>query len=123
MLNLSDDVFSLFVYLFVLFVFCRLVIFVVPANTSSSQPVKLERDEPLKIFDFRNFVDQFIKYQNSEITMAPSAEVLIGFGQDWKSETNPSNNLLISASVFHSQAFLCLAQVCFILLFVCVCVC
>ncbi|XP_041377071.1 interferon regulatory factor 8-like isoform X2 [Gigantopelta aegis] len=90
---------------------CRLVIFVVPANSSSVHPVKLERDgAPVKIFDFAKFVDRLQKYQNGAITVQPSAEVLVGFGQDWKSENNPSNNLLISASVFHSLALFYLAK-------------
>ncbi|XP_041375705.1 interferon regulatory factor 5-like [Gigantopelta aegis] len=90
---------------------CRSRIFVEQqANSPNCQTIKLERDKPTKIFDFIYFIESLMKYVNRDIATHPSAEVLIGVGQDWTHEENPSENLLISISVFNSLALYHLAQ-------------
>ncbi|XP_046367377.1 interferon regulatory factor 6-like isoform X2 [Haliotis rufescens] len=91
---------------------CRLVIFVSQPQSPYDQPMKLYRNKPpVKVFDYQDyFLPTLQRALNGECP-PPSAEILIGFGQDWKMEKQPYNNLLISATVFHARAYHQLSQI------------
>ncbi|XP_067650718.1 interferon regulatory factor 8-like isoform X2 [Haliotis asinina] len=90
---------------------CRLVIFVSQPQNPYDQPIKLYRNKPpVKVFDYHGYFIPTLQRALQGECALPSAEILIGFGQDWKMEKQPYNNLLISATVLHARAYHQLSQ-------------
>ncbi|XP_046565069.1 interferon regulatory factor 9-like isoform X2 [Haliotis rubra] len=91
---------------------CRLVIFVSQPENPYGEPIKLHRNKPpMKVFDYHGYFIPTLQRALRGECPAPSAEILIGFGQDWKMEKHPYNNLLISATVIHARAYHQLSQI------------
>ncbi|KAL5020857.1 hypothetical protein ScPMuIL_000012 [Solemya velum] len=84
---------------------CRCVIFVALPHENGLVK-KLVREEKVMIFDykshFRNSLNKYLMGTGPK----PAAHVLLSFGQSFQHETRmPYTNLLISATIFHANAY------------------
>ncbi|XP_050395659.1 interferon regulatory factor 4 isoform X2 [Patella vulgata] len=88
---------------------CRVVVFV--ASPDSNRPIKINRDSSsCKIFDYAQFKKALENYAGGQGSK-PSAQILLGFGQNWTNSLEPYQNLLISATIYHPKAIYDLSKI------------
>jgi hypothetical protein len=76
------------------------------------ETIKIERNlQPVKIFDyFNDFHPAFTRYQQGE-GPRPSPQVIVAFGQHFRADGEPFQDLLLSMTVSHPQADFLLSKV------------
>lgn len=80
---------------------------------NDGQTIKLERDVETNIYDMNNYFKPALARYVQQSGPKPSPEVIIAFGQQFTKDRDSLNNLLVCASVVHTEAFSKLTQVYF----------
>ncbi|XP_039273462.1 interferon regulatory factor 4-like isoform X2 [Styela clava] len=94
---------------------CQSRVFYLCPESKSNEPEKLERNNPTKVFDYKNFFYHMRRFAADQCkydgaNKSPSYEIKISFGQTW-SMKNPLERNLISLVIIPSAAHFILNKV------------
>ena len=100
-----------FYFIGVNYFFNRCVIFISSPSLNNGEPIKLDRNVKVPVFDFLGYFETMLQQYLRGYSRKPMAHFLVGFGQKLISNNTDLSGLLISAQVYHSRAKYRLNQV------------
>jgi hypothetical protein len=89
-----------------------------PTINQGCEIIKLQRDEETLVFDLHGYFRQALERYIHQRGPKPSTDVVVGFGQHFTMERESINNLLVSATIVHTEANNLLTRVTIYLSFV-----
>ncbi|XP_060597200.1 interferon regulatory factor 4-like isoform X2 [Ruditapes philippinarum] len=75
-----------------------------PTINQGCEIIKLQRDEETLVFDLHGYFRQALERYIHQRGPKPSTDVVVGFGQHFTMERESINNLLVSATIVHTEA-------------------
>ena len=84
-----------------------------PTVNQECEIIKLERDVETLVFDLHGYFKHALERYIHQRGPKPSAEVVVGFGQHFTMDRESINNLLVSATIVHTEAMNLLTRVSF----------
>ncbi|CAH1270423.1 IRF8 [Branchiostoma lanceolatum] len=84
---------------------CRSKIYWEDSNRPTETPIKLNRDQPTKVFDYQTaFIPALQNYVTTEGAVWPSPNLRLCVGQMWDRERHPFKDNLITVTITHLTA-------------------
>lgn len=82
-----------------------------PTLDNNCEIIKLQRDVETLVFDLHGYFKHALEKYVHQRGPKPSVEVIVGFGQHFTLDRESVNNLLVSATIVHTEAHNLLTRV------------